>query len=98
MTHKDEIFVCPQCKVSFKENMPHRYGTAMHIGEAKITFESGCSGTLIPYLPSSSVKELIEAAKDMLLAFDYLITSDKTWQGKAKRKLETTLKSFEEEK
>lgn len=47
MTHKDEIFVC-------QKNFSHVWGEMPFIQKC-----CECSGELIPYLPSSSVKELV---------------------------------------
>lgn len=52
MTHKDEIFVC-----SCKEN-PTRITTIYKTC-------SRCKQPITPYLPSSSVKELVEALGDI---------------------------------
>lgn len=64
-----------------------------------------CKSDSVEYVPQSSLtalqvklNTLVKASQEMLNAFEYLVTSDKTWQGKAKRKLETALKQFEEEK
>lgn len=53
MTHKDEIWVCPECK--FVHSNKKAYCEASHDPNVVLT----------PYLPASSVKELVEALGDI---------------------------------
>lgn len=94
MKNKDEILVC-------QKNFSHVWGEMPFIQKC-----CECSGELIPYLPSSSVKELVEALKDCVNAMKgcrcrggyetFNDQGDFITIGDAQAAAEAALKQFEE--
>lgn len=102
MTHKDEIYFCKTCDRTVSESHPlfsQRMKNPAH--------------NVVKYLPSSSVKELVEVTKQVadqlakeLAGFKMLYYKGIPATGKSIlndigslcSKLETSLKQFEEEK
>lgn len=89
MKHKDEIWVCQKCKTANLSNND--------ADECIECYDLPSQTIRIHYLPSSSVKELVEAAKAALY---YVRVSgwDHQEEKDLCKKLETALKQFEEEK
>jgi len=85
MNHQDEIFVCSHCK------------TANYDNEKKCIECSDLPSisSRTPYLPSSSVKELVEAAQ---VSLNFIQSHDFASTGDIQQLLIDALQPFKEEK